>query len=320
MNQEYKMIPGIMIFIFVLFLFITLFMSLSGYFMFLLVVCFLFINLLSVIVSFKAIMKTTINYRIKKDIIDRNEEIELNLDRKNPQSFECGLIKVYLQIEKDGTIYSEDIVDVYEHVLYTHCFKHCGYYNVKIKKIRYYDIIGIFYKEEKINDSLDVYVFPNNIELANVSSFEKMSYLSNEYSTNKKGDDYSEIFDVHQYRENDQLKHIHWKISLKKNELFVKEGSYPIIKKTYLCLQQSKFNAENDYILDQFYSLCLSLYKDNEEFSILYANDIQDIFCIDDIRESIKRLLEYPQYDIDYSLLDDDFLLISEQGIEVVHL
>lgn len=314
------MISNIILYVFVLFLFIILFMSLSGYFMFLLVLCFLVISLLSIIISLSAMKKTNIHCTLNNVIIDRNKEFEFILKREKSKFFECGLIKVYLQIEKDGMVYIEDVVDVNEEAIYNRSLNHCGYYNIKVKKIRYYDILGIFFKDENSNDSFDFYVFPNVIQLEDSSSFEKMSYLSNEYSTNKKGDDYNEVFDVHQYRENDLLKHIHWKISLKKNELFVKEGSFPVIKKTYICVRQSKLLKENDYILSQFYSLCLLLYKHNNKFGVVYDHDVVDIVCIDDIRESIKRLLKFPKYDIDYNILDDDFLLVSGQGIEVVHL
>ncbi len=314
------MISGILIFVFVLFLFIALFMSVSGYFPFLLIVCFLVICLLSVIVSLSAIKRTKVDYFLKKSIVERDDKIEFVLKRENPRFFECGLTDVYLQIEKDGKVYYKDVVHVYDEAFYNNCFKHCGCYSVKVKKIRYYDVLGIFFKDEKRDDRFDFYVFPKNIELENSYRFENMSYLSDEYSMYKKGDDYTEVFDVHQYREDDQLKHIHWKMSLKRNELFVKEGSFPVLKKTYLCVRQSQLFKENDYILDQFYSLCLLLYKRKEQFSVIYDYEVQEIVCVEDIRESVKRLLEFPQYEIDYSLFDDDFLLVSGQGIEVVHL
>ena len=56
-----------------------------------------------------------------------------------------------------------------------------------------------------------------------------------EYSKVKPGDDPSEIFDFHSYREGDPIARIHWKLSSKHDELMVKEFSLPLPGKV-LCL------------------------------------------------------------------------------------
>ena len=51
---------------------------------------------------------------------------------------------------------------------------------------------------------------------------------TSEYSKVRPGDDPSEIFDLHIYREGDQVSRIHWKLSSKLDHLMVKEYSLPL--------------------------------------------------------------------------------------------
>ena len=56
---------------------------------------------------------------------------------------------------------------------------------------------------------------------------------------------------------------------IKENELFVKEGSQPIIKKLLLTVDLNQNASYNDKSLDTFYSLCLNLLHRQTPFEII---------------------------------------------------
>ena len=57
---------------------------------------------------------------------------------------------------------------------------------------------------------------------------------SDRFSTYKKGDDPSEIFDIREYADGDKIQRIHWKLSSKTGDLMVKEGSLPLMKEIHI--------------------------------------------------------------------------------------
>ena len=50
------------------------------------------------------------------------------------------------------------------------------------------------------------------------------------YSPYRKGQDYSEIYQIREYVPGDNIKHVHWKLSGRTDELMVKEASFPLDK------------------------------------------------------------------------------------------
>ena len=60
--------------------------------------------------------------------------------------------------------------------------------------------------------------------------YNETSADSDRFSTYKKGDDPSEIFDIREYADGDKIQRIHWKLSSKTGDLMVKEGSLPLMK------------------------------------------------------------------------------------------
>ena len=83
----------------------------------------------------------------------------------------------------------------------------CGSMEITLNEIRIYDPLCIFYIRRKTRE------FQTDAE---------------EYSCEKKGDDPSEIYQVREYRREDSLKDIHWKLTAAKEELVAKERAFPL--------------------------------------------------------------------------------------------
>ena len=109
---------------------------------------------------------------------------------------------------------------------------HLGKIDLKIKKCRVYDILRLFkFKvrgkafEDALRETI-LFVYPQYSLMENtVSDYSGYGIESDEYSPDKKGDDPSQIFDIHEYIEGDKLNRIHWKLSAKQNSVMVKDYS-----------------------------------------------------------------------------------------------
>ncbi len=106
----------------------------------------------------------------------------------------------------------------------------CGCIEVRIQKMRIYDFLGVFCVEKKVDQRAEVKIMPE-FELMPLEITRKTREFqaeSEEYSGERKGDDPTEIYQVREYRVEDSLKDIHWKLSAKEGELMVKERGFPL--------------------------------------------------------------------------------------------
>lgn len=85
-------------------------------------------------------------------------------------------------------------------------------------------------------ETQDVLVLPPTKEmyLGKDKWYNETSADSDRFSTYKKGDDPSEIFDIREYADGDKIQRIHWKLSSKTGDLMVKEGSLPLMKEIHI--------------------------------------------------------------------------------------
>lgn len=110
---------------------------------------------------------------------------------------------------------------------------HLGKIDLKIKKCRIYDFLRLFkFKvrgkafEDALRETI-LFVYPQYSLMENtVSDYSGYGIESDEYSPDKKGDDPSQIFGLHEYIEGDKPNRIHWKLTAKQDQVMVKEYSH----------------------------------------------------------------------------------------------
>lgn len=174
--------------------------------------------------------------------ITKNEDMVINVIVSNKSFLPFSSADIYLSI-KNNAINQTESFKVKTFVLQKNVQKlsisfklqHCGSFSVKIDKIVIFDILRLFsyrIRGKKIDDKKTRTIFtisPQLCELCfQLGASQIIDYESDVMSKNKKGDDPSEIFDIHQYIDGDKLNRIHWKLSAKQDELYVKDYSLPI--------------------------------------------------------------------------------------------
>lgn len=105
----------------------------------------------------------------------------------------------------------------------------CGQVRISLKQIGIRDPLGLFRIKESGTEEKTLLVLPN-IFPAEVTVTESLAadMESLQYSSLRRGEDPGEIFGLREYRPGDSVRDIHWKLSGKMEELYIKELGMPI--------------------------------------------------------------------------------------------
>jgi uncharacterized protein (DUF58 family) len=107
--------------------------------------------------------------------------------------------------------------------------QYCGVVDVVLSETKVYDNLRMFCLRRRHRQECSTLVTPRVHELPLVVENVSDEVLeSDTFSKVKPGDDCSEVFDVREYREGDRVNRVHWKLSSKGSETYVKEYSLPV--------------------------------------------------------------------------------------------
>ncbi len=171
-----------------------------------------------------------------------------------------------------------------------------GMVEVKLVKVKIFDILGLTSTTKKIGSKLNISVIPETEKLA-VELIQTQKVIAMEgdvYSNNFPGTDRAQIFDVRQYNEGDNIKDIHWKLSLKTDDFVVKKYSLPVCNETNLFVDfaivpQQKATSEG---VDKFYSFVFSLIEEieitGEKINIFTFDAQGNVMRVNDRRELLQ--------------------------------
>ena len=127
-----------------------------------------------------------------------------------------------LTIDHSGSINNKIVYDIYG------C--HCGKVKIVIDRIRMKDIFGIFSLNKKVNLTKEITFLPEIYETM-VEVSEGVRHFAGETEDDEPeaaGSDHSQVYQIRPYRPGDRLQTIHWKLTARNGELFVREAGDPI--------------------------------------------------------------------------------------------
>ncbi len=134
--------------------------------------------------------------------------------------------------------------------------QHYGTIRLVIKRCRVCDMLKLFklkvrpFIKKGFYDETSFTVIPNVIPIENpIANYSEMGLETDEYSKDHKGDDPSEIFDIHEYQEGDKINRIHWKLSAKQDTTMVKDYSLPIANSIIMIVDMNIDKSRKDYML-----------------------------------------------------------------------
>ena len=170
-------------------------------------------------------------------VTSKGENIPIGININNPTNFPIPNMLIYLSYNNtfSNKTYKKEFSVTADRKTSTRVTlsilsEHSGNIVISIKKIRVYDYFMLFSLRKKQKGDIKVAILPQFHELSEeyLANRCKMIVDSDYFSTVKKGDDPSEVFTIREYREGDKLQRIHWKLSVKQNQLMIKDFSDPI--------------------------------------------------------------------------------------------
>ncbi len=159
-----------------------------------------------------------------------------------------------------------------------------GTYEIYLRKLRVYDIVGIFgwnvrmKKQGSIQVMPELHDMPVRLTLATRNFYGEADV----YDETRPGHDNSELFQVREYRAGDRLQNMHWKLSAKQDELMVKEYSLPKACPVILFLS---YQPRKKKQLLNFLEAAASL-----SFSIMDAGCPHYVVWYDDTEQDVVRV------------------------------
>lgn len=311
-------------FVFLIFLYVLWYLG-FGYFSFLLFFVILCVICLCLLLSLRPMKKTTITLQLNKDHCIRDEKIDMTFFRQNHTPIQCGQVIVEYQLVDafSKTVMERKVFIHDQQVDHEIKCQHCGHYTLKIKQIRCYDLLQCFSftKAVSLETAFDVLPQYHMISFTLHDMMQKDDQ-GQHYSTSWKGDDYSEIYEIRKYHEGDDLRHIHWKMFSKFQELFVKDGSQPVENKLILAMEYKDNNTFYDEQFDYFYALGLLLLKAQIVFEVIIACDehqihLQNVDSPEKLMTMIKWFMKHPVSALHQSLIHGPYCLIKGKEMEV---
>lgn len=183
--------------------------------------------------------------------------------------------------------------------------KYCGVVRAEVKKIVLRDMLNIIGAKFNQQASVEVQVMPEDILIEN--SFNSQGIGEADFEMDKKALDGYDIIDVKLYAPGDRLQRIHWKLSIKKDELLVKEMADTLDNKLVVICELYKGSPKVlDKLIDTIYSIALKLIKEGDSFFVCFRGDgveqMQrfEISCESELMQLISEIfLTYPSEVID---------------------
>ncbi|MFQ8705664.1 MAG: DUF58 domain-containing protein [Thomasclavelia sp.] len=266
---------------------------------------FLLVVLILPIISFIYLLLTwkflKLEFVVEDKKVRQNESISIFVKRDN---FGLGAIKFKIDNKKYLLRGNKNKFDL--------SFKHCGGKNLIITDYYQYDCLNLFCLKKRCYYQIPITIYPKQIDF-DFSIYEyKLPKDGQEvYAVNQKGDDPTEIYDIHKYQEGDLLKNIHWKLSAKYDTILVKDNALSVSEVINIHCDFDEEENHNDLIFSYLECFCIKLLEKN--FKFLLSN--KEIASIKEYEDQFKHLLWNKDYHPDITKHNYEFV-ISYHGIK----
>ncbi len=179
--------------------------------------------------------------------------------------------------------------------------EHPGKVNVSLEDVRVCDVLGLVSlaasaRDGGAHDACSFTMVPTLHPLDPGIVLAQSESMDNDaYSPYRKGPDRSEVFQIREYEQGDNIAQIHWKLSSKMGKLIVKDGSLPIDRRLVVVADKScREDAPLDWadaFAELVASLCASLVEAGVAFRVVH-NDVANSTVSEETVESADELSE----------------------------
>ena len=178
----------------------------------------------------------------------------------------------------------------------------CGKYTLWIEKPSLSDMFGIVNLPIKLEEHCNYTVLPDLFDvIVDYEARESSSFDNELYSPYKKGKDRSEVFQIREYEDGDNLNSIHWKLSGKIDKVMVKDPSLPLNKELIIAADKSvdiEPSVEQcEKLAEVTLSICQSLIEAGMTYKLIWNDPADNLIYTrevqfeSDFMESLNEIL-----------------------------
>lgn len=167
---------------------------------------------------------------VPEEPMGKGEEFQVRFLLRNPTIF--PLVNVTLSLEIENGFYGSEGAHFLNlplrarkdtRAFYPVVMDYCGRFEIKVRNIRLTDLLGIYEKVVPMETERECLIFPLGSERGQEAGQMYRRGVTEAMESKEKGYDFSEVSGIREYIPGDKLQNIHWKLSVKKDELMVKE-------------------------------------------------------------------------------------------------
>lgn len=287
----YLLLVGFGVFFYIIFV---------GYFSYYFLCLILVLPIISLLYLIGVWKFTKVEFRILNERVIQGDRVEIEVVK---DCFGLGALKFIIDDKKYLLKGNQDKLDL--------VFKHCGGKNFTVEHYYQYDCLNLFRIKKKCFYQIPITIYPEKMEL---DYEDYLRYLPSDgevsYAANQKGDDPTEIYDIHKYQDGDLLKNIHWKLTARLQEVLVKDNALLVSEVVNIHVLFSDNDDHNDLTFSYLDAFCLMLLKHEIDF-MLSSKVIKSKQEYDDV---FKYLLWNKENQGNISKKKYEFV-ISEKGI-----
>lgn len=225
-----KRIRNIIRYIVIILLDIFVMVVFHSYINFILLVGLVLFPIYSLVGVSRARDKVSVKIETPIEPMIKGEEFEVRFVLSNDSWF--PLVNVNLNLELSNAFYGNSGNHVLNvpvrakketEVTYPIVMEYCGRFHIEISEITFVDVLGIREIRMEVNESSECLIFPNGPERNKEAGQIYLRGVTEAMESKEKGYDFSDVSGIREYIPGDKLQNIHWKLSVKKDELMVKE-------------------------------------------------------------------------------------------------
>lgn len=234
------------------------------YSVFVLLVMFICLPIISGIFMRISWLMANISVSVEKEVVIQGQEVKLLLKNKNRLA---NILVKHVKAKATMSFLEKDIVyktiDKRKRLVININPQHAGILNVNIKELEIYDLFMMFCGRKNIEKQVNIIVMPKIVladeDRRDVSNYEKIG-VSQDYVFSYEPNDNTEVIDLRPYRQGDAINHIHWNLSTIGDDYIVKQYGSSIESKNIIVTDIIPVENEEDrYMLDKLYSALYSV-------------------------------------------------------------
>lgn len=197
--------------------------------------------------------------------MEKGEEFQMRLQIQNTSWFGAMHGKARLtvsngfyQTEREHELRVPIRAKIGQTVTYPVTVQKCGNVEFRFHELVLEDFLGIMAFKKRFEESYTVVVLPAEQEAPEAALNGYTLGMEEVEENNRKGTDFSEVQDVREYQPGDKMQNIHWKLSVKKDVLMVKERVSMSSRQLFLLLElHENGQGQMEEVLECTYGICL---------------------------------------------------------------